>query len=310
MSTGLKAKRLDPRAYNALADALTVVYWNKQPWERYIRGVLQDVPEILARLSFSTTKRETAGQLVNLLMQNEDRYQQVTIGLMLDVAKMDSFPNLARQQDSERMIAQAREAVAELRQWTKRHQEIVDEHEDYARNLAQASADAGKSRAFSESLAELKAGFLLMHGSTSNVQARGRALEEFINKLFRLFDLEPRAAYSLEHEQIDGSFSFETDDYVLEAKWWKDPMEREHLDVFAAKVRRKGKNALGLYLSINGFTKGALDVYSDSTPFITMDGGDIMAVLDERIRLDDMLRLKKRHMNETGSCFFPASQML
>jgi Restriction endonuclease len=149
-----------------------------------------------------------------------------------------------------------------------------------------------------------------MHASTGDPQARGRALEGFINKLFRLFDLEPRAAYSLEHEQIDGAFSFETDDYVLEAKWWKDPMEREQLDVFATKVRRKGRNALGLYVSINGFTKGALDVYSDSTPFVTMDGGDIMAVLDERIRLDEMLRRKKRHMNETGSCYFPASEML
>lgn len=149
-----------------------------------------------------------------------------------------------------------------------------------------------------------------MHASIGDPQARGKQLEGFINRLFRLFDLEPRSAYSLEHEQIDGAFSFEADDYVLEAKWWKSAMEREHLDVFATKVRRKGKNALGLYLSINGFTKGALDVYSDSTPFITMDGGDIMAVLDERVRLDDMLRLKKRHMNETGSCYFPASAML
>jgi hypothetical protein len=97
---------------------------------------------------------------------------------------------------------------------------------------------------------------------------------------------------------------------VLEAKWWKAAMEREHLDVFASKVRRKGKNALGLYLSINGFTGGALDVYSDSTPFITMDGQDLVAVLDERVRLDDMFRQKKRHMNETGSCYFPASEML
>jgi hypothetical protein len=310
MAIRLTAKRLDPRAYDALADALTAIYWNRQPFERYVRGALQDVPELLARLDFSTTKRETAGQLVDLLMQHEDRYQKVTIGLMLAVAKMDEFPNLARQQDREQMIAQAREAVAELRKWTKRQQEIVDDHEEYARNLAKASEDASKSRAFSESLAELRAEFLQMYASSAEPQARGKEFEGFINKLFRLFDLEPRAAYSLEHEQLDGAFSFETDDYVLEAKWWKGAMEREHLDVFASKVKRKGRNALGLYVSINGFTKGALDIYSDSTPFITMDGGDIMAVLDERVRLDDMLRMKKRHMNETGSCYFPASAML
>lgn len=150
MSTRLTAKRLDPRAYDALADALTAIFWNKQPFERYVRGALQDVPELLARLDFSTTKRETAGQLVDLLMQHEDRYQKVTIGLMLTVAKMAEFPNLAQQQDREQKIAQAREAVAELRKWTQRQQEIVDDHEQYAKTLAKTAEDASKSRALSE----------------------------------------------------------------------------------------------------------------------------------------------------------------
>ncbi len=151
--------------------------------------------------------------------------------------------------------------------------------------------------------------FLGLNGM-SDAHARGRALETFLNELFRLFDLDPQAAYFLERKQIDGAFSFDTDDYVLEAKWWKSPMSRESLDVFAKKVERKGKNALGLYVAINGFTKDALDEYSDSTPFTTMDGMDLMAVLDERVRLDDLLQRKKRHMNETGSCYYPASHMV
>jgi len=311
MKTGLKVKRLDPRAYNALADALTTIYWNKKPWERYLRGALCGAPEILAVLDFAgSTKRETAGRLVDMLMRNEERYQQITVGLMLDVAKMDSFPNLVAQQDGAQMVAQAKAAVAELRTWTQHHQEIVDEHDEYARNLAKASADASKSRVLSESLTSLKAEFLLMHADASDPQARGTVLEAFINSLFKLFDLEPRAAYSLDREQIDGAFSFETDDYILEAKWWNKAMGRGYLDEFAKKVERKGRNALGLYISINGFTKDALDEYEDSTPFITMDGSDLMAILDERIRLDDMLRRKKRHMNESGSCYFPASHML
>jgi len=143
----------------------------------------------------------------------------------------------------------------------------------------------------------------------ANPQARGKAFEGFLNQLFGLFDLEPRAAYSLEREQIDGAFSFDTDDYILEARWWQQPIGREHLDVFKTKVSRKGKNALGLYISMSGFTQDALQEYSDSTPFTTMDGVDLVAVLEEQVRLDDMLRRKKRHANETGECHFPASRM-
>ncbi|MFD9592265.1 restriction endonuclease [Kitasatospora sp. NPDC059973] len=104
---------------------------------------------------------------------------------------------------------------------------------------------------------------------------------------------------------MDGSLSFDTDDYIVEAKWWKEPMEREHVDIFDAKVRRKGKNALGLYIAVNGFTAGAVREHDRRTSFVTMDGGDLYAVLEGRIPLDELLKRKKRYANETGNCYFP-----
>ena len=306
-----KSKKIDPNAYNALADALAVIYWNKAPWARYLRGVLRDVPEVLSGLDFGskTTKRETAGHLVDRLMADERRYQATSISLMLSVASMDTFPNLAGQENRDRLVADAERAVAELRKWTTRHQEIADTHTRAAEAMAKASEEASKNRAFSQSMGKLKEQFMELH-ELEPPQRRGIAFEGFINQLFGLFDLEPRAAYSLEREQIDGAFTFDTDDYVLEARWWKERIGRSHLDVFAKKIERKGKNALGLYLSINGFTQDALDEYHNSTPFITLEGMDLFMVLDERVRLDDLLRRKKRHANETGDCYFPASRML
>jgi restriction endonuclease Mrr len=114
----------------------------------------------------------------------------------------------------------------------------------------------------------------------------------------------------MEYEQIDGAFAFGTDHYVLEAKWWKDAIGRRELDVFKTNIERKGKNTLGLYISINGFTADAVAVYSFSTPFITMDGLDFMAVLDQRIRLDELIRRKKRHASETGHCSLPVAKIL
>jgi hypothetical protein len=311
MATTLKAKRIDARAYNALADALAVIFWNKQPLGRYLRGMLRDVPELLADLDFyGETKRETTGRLVDHLLDEESKYQAVTVSLMLDVAAMDSFPNLEGHEDSTQLIANARRAVAALRTWTERQQALVDEYQQHARDIAAAAAKAATSRAFSASIQTLRDQFLALHADASNPQARGKAFEGFLNELFGLFDLTPRAAYSLEREQIDGAFSFDTDDYILEARWWQEPIGREHLDVFKSKISRKGKNALGLYISVSGFTGDALEEYSASTPFITMEGGDLMAVLDERIALDDLLRRKKRHANETGECYFPASRVL
>ncbi|GAA3140404.1 restriction endonuclease [Streptomyces echinatus] len=104
------------------------------------------------------------------------------------------------------------------------------------------------------------------------------------------------------------------DHYVLEAKWWKDAIGRPLLDVFKANIERKGKNTVGLYISMSGFTSDALDsyaldVYAYSTPLITMDGLDFMAVLDQRIRLDELMRRKTRHASETGHCSLPVAKI-
>ncbi|MGW2040303.1 restriction endonuclease [Streptomyces virginiae] len=310
MHDGSRSKAINPSAYLALIEALTSVFWNKKTFAQYLRGMLKDHSELLARLDFEVTKRETSGQLVHVLRSNEARYLDVTVALMLDIAAMDTFPNLTSQVDGDAMVAKAGAAVAELRRWTTKQQAVIKEHEAHAAAIAQSAKEAQDGRQFAQSHDELKQRFLMLLSPTSNPHKRGIAFEGFINDLFALYDLEPRAAYNLDHEQIDGAFSFNTDHYVLEAKWWKEAIGRRELDVFKANIERKGKNTLGLYVSMSGYSSDALAVYSYSTPFITMDGVDFMAVLDQRIRLDDLLDRKKRHASQTGHCYLPASEVL
>jgi hypothetical protein len=228
---------------------------------------------------------------------------------MVAVAGMERFPDLERHEDAEYKLAEARRAVEELRRWTEPFVRDQSEQQEAAARREVAVQQAAALREFTDDLRGLEAEFLAMHASDGSPQDRGRRFQTFLTALFELFDLEPRLAYSLGSEQIDGSVTFDTDDYIVEARWRKDPVEREDADVFATKVRRKGKNALGLFVSVSGFTRGALDAYSQATPFMAMDGVDLMAVLGQQIRLDDLLRRKKRHANETGECFFPVSRV-
>ena len=305
---GSQKKTINPDAYNALADALTAVYWNKPPFERYVRGMLSKYPELLARLDFNQTKRETSGRLVDLLRANEARYIDVTVALMLDLAARDSFPNLEQQVDGPEMVKKAKAAVAELSRWTKKQRETIEEQKAHAATIAADAKKAQDDRRFAEDHERLKDRFIQMHSATDPHQ-RGRDFEGFINELFKLYDLEPRASYSMEHEQIDGAFIFQTDHYVLEAKWLNKAAGRPLLDVFESNVGRKGKNTLGLYVSVSGFTSDAVEVYSKSTPFITMDGADFMAVLEQRIRLDELIAHKKAHASQTGHCYLPVKDI-
>lgn len=104
-----RAKRIAPAAYDALVDALAVLFWNKQPFERFVRLTLRDHPEVLAGIDFTGLKRQAAADLVMRLASDEDRCQDLTLDLMLEVAQMDRFSNLESQADAQHLIVAARE---------------------------------------------------------------------------------------------------------------------------------------------------------------------------------------------------------
>jgi hypothetical protein len=304
-----KVQRIAPGAYQALREALAKAFWYKRNFETYLRMALRNHPELLAGLNFGDVKRWVAHDLVDRLADREDRYQQVTLQLMTEIASMESFPDLESLDDAETRVADARKAVAELRRWTQQYSDAISEREKIEAELAAAMQQAETARRFSDELEVLRLRFMELFAMTGPHE-RGHAFEGFLDQLFDLFDLEPRLKYELDHEEIDGSFSFDTDDYIVEARWRKEVANPTDADRFAKKVERKGKNALGLFISINGFTEGVFADYGRSTPFFAMDGADLLCVLEQRVRLDDLLRRKKRHANETGHCFFPAKAML
>lgn len=305
-------KRISAEAYQALREALAVIVWNKRPFESYLRAALRDSPELLAGLPFAEPKRAVADLLVDRLLRNERRYQEVTLNLMLEIASMTSFPNIELIKDEEDRAVRmedAQRAVAHLRGLVQGYAELVSEREKVIAEREGRRSQDEAQRTFSDEVDQLRRRFLTWH-EEPNPQRRGRNLETLLSDLFLLFDMEPRLSYDLDREQIDGSLSFDTDDYIVEARWRAEPSSRGDADIFAAKVKRKGKNALGLFVSVAGMSRDAIEQYSESTSFMVLDGSDLYLVLDQRIRLDDLLKIKKRHANETGGCFLPASTVL
>ncbi len=306
------AKRIHPQAYDALHDALVHFYWFKPDFARLLRGELGGHPSLLAGLEpLKATKRETTGVLVDRLRAGETEYRSVTLRLLLTLAGFDeSFPHLARLDDGEAKAADARAALERVRTWTEKHRRDVEEADAREAELRAAAEQDRRSRSFAEELARLREAFLVLSAS-SDPHARGLALEPFLRDLFAVHDLDPRGAFVLAHEQIDGAFTFDTDDYLLEGRWRRDPADPSQVRAFEAKVAANTHRTGGLLVSINGFTPGAVDVvHGHGTRLLFMDGGDLMAVLDGRIALDELLLLKRRHAAETGHPWLTAAAAL
>ncbi|EKR36674.1 hypothetical protein LEP1GSC096_1987 [Leptospira interrogans serovar Hebdomadis str. R499] len=50
-------------------------------------------------------------------------------------------------------------------------------------------------------------------------QERGFAFEKFLNDLFEYYELDAKHSFKIVGEQIDGAFTFDNMDYLIEAKW-------------------------------------------------------------------------------------------
>ncbi len=293
-------KRIAAGAYDVLLEALAVVFWNKGPFERYVRSQLRETPELVALMPFGSTKRQVATALVDQLAEHEDRYQALTLALMHELAATDHFPNLELQEDSAALIAAAERAVSELRGVVGQYSDLLAAQERLAVEEAEADRRAERRHNSAQVHAELKQRFVDMY-SMSDHQKRGRLFEGLLNELFAIHDLSPRQSFVLTNEQIDGAFTFSTDDYLLEAKWEQTPASREMVDVLAMKVQRKGKHTMGLFVAVSGFSRPAIDAHSDcGGALVFMDGADLYSILNEDTALPEVLERKRRHLGETG----------
>jgi restriction endonuclease Mrr len=307
--SGSRTQRVAPGALVALKRALTAIYWYKPDLRGFLRNALRDAT-LLSRLDWDDYKRNIVGTLVDHLAASQPHSREELVGLMLEVARMDDFSHLRRLDDGEEKMAEARAAVAALRDWTKDFQADVAAQAAAEEVRAEAQARAERQRAVDEARADVKARFYALV-SSENPQARGTELERLMRALFELYDLAPRAAFVLRGEQIDGAFELDHTPFLFEAKWTQAPIQPKELRDFAGKIEEKLENTLGLFLSINGFTDAAVESQSSRAPrMLLMDGADLMVVLDRGLDLVDMLRAKRRHASQTGQVFLAGGSLL
>lgn len=134
-------------------------------------------------------------------------------------------------------------------------------------------------------------------------QPRGYAFEGYLHKLFLVHGLLPHSPFRLVGEQIDGSFKFDGEFYLLEAKWHGPRTPAADLRNFHGKVQEKASWARGLFISNSGFTDEGLHAFGRAKSIICMDGLDIWTMLKNRIPLTEVLDRKLRHAAEKGEVF-------
>lgn len=150
-------------------------------------------------------------------------------------------------------------------------------------------------------LAQIKADLVLLSGLAP--QARGYAFEKFLRQFFDVYGLAAKEPFRLRGEQIDGSFQFANETYLVEAKWQSQATGVAELHTFHGKIEQKAAWTRGLFVSNSGFTDDGLTAFGRGKRVICMDGYDLYETLHREIPLNHVLDRKVRRAAETGLPF-------
>ena len=130
-----------------------------------------------------------------------------------------------------------------------------------------------------------------------------------ISLTYLTFRLEARFGESVSRSTVRSLWGTTT---ICEAKWQEAAAIQGDLRDLDGAVGSSLDNTLGLFISINGFSRDAIDSYvQGSRPkIICMDGGDVMLVVENRIELPELLQRKKDLASEKRRVFVPAEEIL
>lgn len=297
-------KKISPQAIMALKEALSVIFWKKDELKDFFKLTLNN-SAIVNTINWEGTKRESVKELLERMINRPDIYMEDLLNLFITVADFTDFPQLKFWDEDGSKTKRAKEAVSKLRNQTKGYSQLTKEQDESRKRKIEIEKKIAKNKSLDDELNKLKTTFYKI-SKNQNYQQRGYELEKFLNEIFLLYELNPKGSFKNFGEQIDGAFTFDGTDYLLEAKWGQQ-VNRSDLASFCFKVETKLKSAVGLLVTMEGLTKEAIS--PDFKSILIMDGSDIVSIIEGRISLPDLLYKKRRKASETGKIYVSFTEL-
>ncbi len=145
-------------------------------------------------------------------------------------------------------------------------------------------------------------------------QRRGYLLQELLRATFDLFEITLVRPFTRNQgaEQIDGAFKLEGWHYLVECRWREKLADIRELDGLKGQVDRSGKQTMGFFLSINGWSDNVplLLKQNPEKSIVLMEGYDLRTTLCGTIDLREFILAKVEKLNLDGRAFYGAVEYL
>ncbi|MEW6529283.1 MAG: hypothetical protein AB1473_00480 [Thermodesulfobacteriota bacterium] len=235
---------------------------------------------------------------------------QMAVRRIVEIAATWSAFHLAGDEYAARATVQkAREllGIIETMQASEARAKEIARQEELA-NLAREKAD----------LLKQQSDLLLMMfdnmARSEDPKRRGYLLEDLLNRLFDLHEIPVVRGFKRNQgaEQIDGAFKLEGWHYIVECRWREKLADIRQLDGLLGQVIRSGKQTMGLFLSVNGWSHNVPSLLKQNPDkgLFLMDGYDLRCVLALHADLGELLLAKLAHLNLEAEPFLSVKVLL
>jgi hypothetical protein len=254
------------------------------------------------------TKRQ-AGALILDELEREGKDGAVVRALLGTAADWTAF-DLAQDEYKARAVVQkARELVGVLAEADEREK---TEHEKAARERA-AQQKIDRDLMQRKETALLLAQFDQASIDGDDPQSRGYLLQDLLTRLFVIHGIPVVRSFQRNSgaEQIDGAFELDGWHYIVECRWRAKLANIRELDGLYGQTGRSGKQTMGLFLSINGWSEHVVPAMKQNPDkcIVLMEGYDLRTVLAQAIDLRRLLKAKVRALNLDAEPYFPVSKL-
>lgn len=99
--------------------------------------------------------------------------------------------------------------------------------------------------------------------------------------------------------------------YLVECRWRSKLADIRELDGLYGQIARSGRQTMGLFLSINGWSEHVVPVMKQNPEksIVLMEGFDLRTVLSQGCELRELLRAKVRALNLEAEPYFPVIRL-
>jgi hypothetical protein len=267
---------------------------------------------LLYRRDMSTGRALSKRQIAPLILEGLEKkpdFPNILRSIIEIAAHWSSF-HLADDEFAARATVQkARELLGTI--------ELMEARETKQREITRREEMARMEREKGELIKRHSELLLMMFDElarSNDHHQRGYLLQDLLNRLFDLYEIPVVRSFTRNDggEQIDGAFKLEGWHYLVECRWRQKLADIRELDGVKGQVSRSGKQTMGFFVSINGWSENVPPLLKQNPDksIILMEGYDLRCVLSGQIDLRDFLLAKIAKLNFDTEPFYGATEYL